>query len=193
MTATLPDRSADTTAALHPVLAGRWSPRGFDAAAELTDHDLNTLLEAARWAPSSGNTQPWRFIVGRRGDPTFERIVAALADGNKAWAPHASALIVAVAATASAEGRPLRWAEYDTGQAMAHLSIQAEALGLRVHQMGGFDPTGLVAAFDLAEGFVPISVTAIGTLDPSAPLPDFLHERERAPRVRRPLAESLIG
>jgi nitroreductase len=193
MIATLPDRTADTAAALHPLLAGRWSPRGFDGMAELGEAELDNLLEAARWAPSAANLQPWRFIVGRRADATFERIVAVLADGNKAWAPNASLLIVAVAATVDGEGKPQRWAEYDTGQAVAHLSLQAEALGLNVHQMGGFDPAGLVETFALAEGFVPISVTAIGRLDPDAPLPDYLHERERAPRVRRPLAELLIA
>ncbi len=188
---TMPDRSADTPARLHPLLAGRWSPRGFDAAFELSETELTAVLEAARWAPSAANAQPWRFLVGRRGDATFSAIVELLAPGNQAWAPRASVLIVAVADTTETPMAP--WAVYDTGQAVAHLSLQAEELGLAVHQMGGFDAAGVATRFDLAPELKPIAAVAVGRLDPSADLPEPLLERERAPRERRPLSELLIA
>lgn len=189
--ATMPDRRADTPARLHPLLAGRWSPRGFDAMYDLTDTELTTLLEAARWAPSAANSQPWRFLVGRRGDATFGAIVELLMPGNQAWAPRASLLIVAVADTTESPMAP--WALYDTGQAVAHLSVQAEELGLAVHQMGGFDAVGIRERFSLAPELKPISAVAVGRLDPAADLPEPLFERERAPRERRPLSELLLA
>lgn len=186
------DRTADTTAALHPLLANRWSPRGFDANYVLSDDELTTVLEAARWAPSAANSQPWRFLVGRRGDATFGAIADLLAVGNQAWAPRASALLVAVA-DPGAPGSPMApWALYDTGQAVAHLSVQAEELGLTVHQMGGFDAPGVIERFRLDAGLQPIAAIALGRLDPTAQLPEPLAERERAPRVRRPLTELLL-
>lgn len=188
--ATLPDRRADTPARLHPLLAGRWSPRGFDATYDLTETELTTLLEAARWAPSAANSQPWRFLAGRRGDATFDAIVELLMPGNQAWAPRASLLIVAVADTTESPMAP--WALYDTGQAVAHLSVQAEELGLAVHQMGGFDADGIVNRFGLAPDLRPVSVVAIGRLDPDADLPEPYATRERAPRERRPLSELLL-
>ena len=188
---TLSDRRAETTARLHPLLAGRWSPRGFDAAYEVTDDELTTVLEAARWAPSAANSQPWRFLVGRRGDATFDAIVELLAPGNQAWAPRSSVLIVAVADTTESPMAP--WAVYDTGQAVAHLSVQAEELGLAVHQMGGFDAEGVRSHFGLAPELKPIAAIALGRLDPEADLPEPFAERERAPRERRPLNELLLS
>lgn len=187
----LPDRTADTVARLHPLLAGRWSPRGFDAGYELTDAELTALLEAARWAPSAANAQPWRFLVGRRGDATFSAIVELLAPGNQPWAPRASVLIVAVADTTQESTAP--WAVYDTGQAVAHLSLQATELGLAVHQMGGFDAPGVVERFGLAPELKPIAAIAVGRLDPGADLPEPYFERERAPRERRPVSELLLA
>ncbi len=187
----LPDRTANSVARLHPLLAGRWSPRGFDAGYELSDSELTALLEAARWAPSAANAQPWRFLVGRRGDATFDAIVELLMPGNQPWAPRASVLIVAIADTTQEHTAP--WAVYDTGQAVAHLSVQATELGLAVHQMGGFDAAGVVERFGLAPELKPISAVAVGRLDPDADLPEPYFERERAPRERRPISELLIA
>ena len=189
--AALSDRSADTAASLHPLLARRWSPRGFDADYELTETELVALLEAARWAPSAGNSQPWRFLIGRRGDATFDAIVELLAPGNQPWAPRASVLIVAIADTTESPMSP--WVLYDTGQAVAHLSVQATALGLAVHQMGGFDSAGVAARFRLAPELKPMSVVAVGRLDPAADLPEPYAERERAPRERRPVSELVLA
>jgi nitroreductase len=188
---TLPDRRAPSSVRLHPLLAGRWSPRGFDRHHVLSDDELHTVLEAARWAPSAANSQPWRFLVGRRGDATFARIVELLMPGNVPWAQHASALIVAISDTTQESTAP--WALYDTGQAVAHLSVQAEELGLAVHQMGGFDAAGVVERFGLAPALKPIAVVALGRLDPDAELPEPYYERERAPRERRPVSELLLS
>ena len=182
-------RTADTSAPLLTTLAERWSPRAFDASAEVDDIVLRSALEAARWSPSASNTQPWRFIVARRGTAEFDTIVANLQGFNQAWAGAAAVLIVAAAEVVDAEGHERRWATYDLGQAVAHLTIQAHHDGLHAHQMGGFDPDGLRQAFDLEERFEPVSVTAIGVLGDPDSLPDRLRERESAPRSRRPLEE----
>jgi len=185
-------RTADTSVPLLPALAERWSPRAFDATTPIDEDMLRAALEAARWSPSAGNSQPWRFIVARRGSEAFDTIVANLQGFNQAWAGSAGALIVAVAETVDPEGKERRWATYDLGQAVAHLTIQAHHDGLHAHQMGGFDAEGLRAAFELDEGFVPVSVTALGTLGSADALPDVLRQREVAPRTRRPLEDVVV-
>jgi nitroreductase len=179
-------------ASVHPLLAQRWSPRGFDPEHVLSDADLHLLLEAARWAPSSNNSQPWRFVVSRRGDAVHPRLVKHLVPGNQLWAPQASALLLAAAATVRDDGKVLGHAWYDTGQAVAHLSIQAGALGLAVHQMGGFDRDGVRAEFDLPAHVEPIAMVAVGRYDPEAALPEPLWTRERAARERREIREILL-
>lgn len=185
-------RSADTHVELHPLLAERWSPRSFDRTIDIDDAILERVLEAARWSPSASNSQPWHFAVGRRGDAVFTAITEALADGNRLWADQASVLIVAVAEL-PAPDRPAHWASYDVGQAVAHLSIQAQHEGLATHQMAGFSPDAIRAAFGLDEGTLPLTVTALGVAGTPDDLPDALREREVAPRVRRPLRESLLN
>ena len=186
-------KTADTAVPIHPHLAERWSPRGFDVDHTLDDAQLAALLEAARWAPSAGNSQPWRFIVGRRGDRTFHLILKSLAPGNHEWAQYASALMVACAVVVDSDGKEQRWAEYDTGQAVAMLSVQASELGLHVHQMGGFDADAIRAAFDLPADVTPVSAIAIGRWDPGADLPADLAEREQAARGRTPLDTIVIA
>lgn len=187
------DRSADTTAHLHPLLADRWSPRGFDAGHRLDDETLGTLLEAARWAPSANNSQPWRFLVGRRGDDTFGRLAEVLAGFNQAWAPAASALVLVVAETTDETGQPRPYALYDSGQAVAAMTLQGEAEGLSLHQMGGFDADAARAAFELDETLTPVVVVAVGRHDPAADLPEALAVRETAPRTRLPLEALLLA
>src|SRR2546421_12385305 len=119
-------KTATTTVPVHPLLAERWSPRGFDQAHELDADRLTALLEAARWAPSANNSQPWRFGVARRGEAAFDALFVALMPGNQAWAGRASALVLVAAADADGEGRALRGAAYDAGQAGAHLTVQAQ-------------------------------------------------------------------
>jgi nitroreductase len=163
---------------LHPLLAQRRSPRAFDPAHELTGTQLTALLEAARWAPSASNTQPWRFAAARRGTAGHAAVLAALNPGNQGWAHTASALIVAAAITAA--DRP--WSVYDTGQAVAHLTVQAEHEGLAVHQMGGFDRDRLAAVLG-APAVAPLVVVAVGQAS---------DQESSATRDRLPIEELLL-
>jgi nitroreductase len=186
-------KTAVTSVPIHPLLAERWSPRGFDPSHTVGDDQLSALLEAARWAPSSGNSQPWRFLVTRRGEDAHRRLFAALNPGNRAWAGAASALVLVAARSTSDEGRPLPKALYDTGQAVAALVTQAQAEGLSVHQMGGFDAGAVREEFGLDEALTPVVIVAIGRHDASAELPESSAAREAAPRTRRPLADLLLS
>lgn len=183
---------ATTEVPLHPLLASRWSPRGFDRAHSLEPRQLTALLEAARWAPSANNSQPWRFVVAQRGEHAFDVLFGVLMRGNQQWAGAASILILVVADTLTADGKANPYALYDTGQAVACLSAQAGHEGLSVHQMAGFDRAAAATAFGLREGLEPVVVVAVGRHDAEAELTDALAERERAPRVRRPIDEILL-
>ncbi|WP_423920247.1 nitroreductase family protein [Frigoribacterium sp. 2-23] len=195
MTSTTADstvRTSDTSVPLVPLLDERWSPRSYDATATISDDQLAALLEAARWAPSARNSQPRRFIVGRRGTATFDTIHAALLGFNSVWAGNASALVVAVAEITTADGDAIATAEYDLGQSVAHLSVQAHAEGLHTHQMGGVDWDAIVAAFELPANLKPVTVTAVGTVAPATELAEELAEREVAPRSRLSLDELVL-
>jgi nitroreductase len=183
---------ARTAAPLHPLLAQRWSPRALDPAHDLPAEQLTALLEAARWAPSASNTQPWRFAVTVRGIDAYAAVLDTLAPGNRAWAHAASALVVAAAETAGADGAARPWALYDTGQAVAHLSVQAEHEGLAVHQLGGFDRDRLRSVLDAAEGVEPLVVLAVGCRNDAVQLPEPFASRETAPRERLPLDDLLL-
>jgi nitroreductase len=183
------NKPAVTGVPLHPLLASRWSPRGFDGAHDLEPGQLTALLEAARWAASANNTQPWRFLVARRGERAYADLLDLLAPGNRGWAAAAGALILVAAETVTPDGRPLPWALYDTGQAVANLVAQAGHEGLAVHQMGGFDAPGVAERFALPEGTRPVVVVAVGRHDPAAPLDEPFASRERAPRTRRSVDE----
>jgi nitroreductase len=186
-------RTADTSAPILDVLAERWSPRSFDTTAEISDGTLASLLEAARWSPSAGNSQPWRFLVARRGTAEFDAIASTLVGFNAAWAGSAAALLVALAETVDAEGKPRPWAVYDLGQAVAHLSVQAHHDGLHVHQMAGFEKDALREAFAIDDRLDPVTVAAIGAVGaPEALSSDVLREREVAPRTRLPLEELVL-
>ena len=186
-------RTASTSAPILDVLAERWSPRSYDATATVSDETLASLLEAARWSPSASNSQPWRFIVARRGTDEFDRIVATLAGFNGAWAGSAAVLVVALAETVDSEGKPRPWAVYDLGQSIAHLSVQAHHEGLHVHQMAGFDKDAVRAAFGVDERFDPVTIAAVGVAaDADALANETLRERETAPRTRLPLEELVL-
>lgn len=186
------DRTAPTEHPVLDVLAGRWSPRAYDAQNTIDESKLAASLEAARWAPSAYNSQPWRFIVARRGTALHAQVAGALVGFNQAWAGHAAVLVVAIAETANAEGAPISHAIYDLGQAVAHFSVQAHHEGLVVHQMSGFDADVVREFADLDERFVPITVFAVGEFGDVETLPEALQERELAPRVRRPIDETVI-
>lgn len=185
-------RTATTSAPILDTLTERWSPRAFDTTHAFPEGALRGLLEAARWAPSANNTQPWRFIIARRGSETFDRITETFMGFNRTWAVNAGALIVNVAETTDAAGNALPWAEYDLGQAVAHLSVQATAEGLHLHQLGGFDRKAIRAAFDLEDRLLPVSISAIGKLGDADSLPEALREREIAPRTRLEIDELVL-
>ena len=185
-------RNADTEAPLITPLVERWSPRAYDPAAEVDPAFFRTILEAARWAPSANNVQPWRFIVARRGTDAFATVHDAMLGFNQVWADSAAVLIVNIAETIDAEGKARPWARYDLGQAVAHLTVQAQHEGLHTHQMGGFDAAKLHAAFGLDASLEVVSITAIGVLGDVDTLPDPLREREVAPRLRKPLGELVL-
>lgn len=185
-------RRAATSAPIHELLADRWSPRSFDPAHVVPEEQIAALLEAARWAPSAANLQARRFVVARRGGLAFDLVTQALASGNQPWAANASLYVVTVTLPADADGGPNRWSDYDAGQAVAHLTTQAQALGLAVHQMGGFDPEALRRDFDLPEGAQPVTVAAVGLAADAELLPDRYRDRETAERSRLPLEELLL-
>jgi len=178
-------KTAVTTVPLHPLLAERWSPRAFDRDHQLVERQVTALLEAARWAPSASNTQPWRFAVALRGTAEHGAVLGSLAPGNGAWAHAASALLVAAAEVRGPEGAERLWAVYDTGHAVAHLSVQAQSEGLAVHQLGGFDTAALAALLPVT--VVPLVVLAIGRRDDQAELAEPFAGREAAARDRLPL------
>ena len=185
-------KTANTAVPVHPLLSERWSPRGFDRYHQVSDGDLTALLEAARWAASAGNSQPWRFAVTRRGERAHGQLFDALLPGNQEWAAAAGALILVAAETAGADGTPRPWALYDTGQAVASLTTQAQAHGLATHQIGGFDSAAVRDAFGLDDSLTPVVVVAVGRADPDAVLPERLAARETAPRTRRPVSDLLL-
>lgn len=187
----MPHRPASPDAPLLDVLTERWSTRIFDPSAPIDEQALQSALEAARWSPSASNTQPWRFIVTRRGSASHTAVVDSLMGFNRAWAADAAALVVFVATTEQ-DGKALRWAVYDVGQAAAHFTVQAQADGLATHQMGGFHADRIAEAFGLTAEQRALTVMAVGPFgDPDA-APDELLARENTPRERRPVAASLL-
>ena len=170
---------------LHPLLAARWSPRGFDDSHELRQADLASMLEAARWAPSGGNAQPWRFVVGRRDDPAYKRIFTALTDDDQRWAGRASALIAA--------GHLHGADPYDLGQSVAHLGVQAVALGLHTRQVLDFDASALHAELELPADLRLHAVVAAGRLGDPGTLPADLRRREFRLRERRTITDLVLS
>ncbi|MFZ9105751.1 MAG: nitroreductase family protein [Pontimonas sp.] len=187
------NKNATTDYPIMAELSDRWSPRAFDASYVISDEQWGSLMEAARWAPSSSNSQPWQFVVAKRGTELFETVHAILAPGNQVWTTSVSALIVNIYATETDEGKPLRHGLYDLGQAAAHLSVQASHLGLHVHQMSGFDAEAMHQALGLEPRYVPSVMMAVGKLADPSVLPENLAEREVAPRTRKPLSEVAPG
>jgi nitroreductase len=181
-------KDADTSVAVHPIIAARWSPRALDPDGQVGDAALRAMLEAARWAPSWGNTQPARYLVGRRGDDTYARIFELLSQRNKGWAWPAAVLMLCCMVTTNEKGT-LPAPAYSTGLASENLVLQAVAEGLVAHQMGGFNAEGAKLVFELPADVEPLTVIAVGTLGSPDLLDDERRARELAPRRRIPLSE----
>ena len=173
-------------AGIHELLARRWSPRAFSPRPVMAAK-LAQLFEAARWAPSSYNAQPWAFIVATREDAEgYDRLLSTLVDVNRQWARQAPVLILAVAKLDFDHvARANRHAFYDLGQAVAHLTVQASALDLYIHQMGGFDPGAARELFAIPEGYEPVAVLALGYQEG---LPEG-----QAARTRKPLTDFVFS
>jgi nitroreductase len=180
------EKHTPTEHPVHDLIRARWSPRAFSSRPVETQ-TLRSLFEAARWAPSSMNAQPWTFLYATRSaqDDAHARMASVLSESNRRWATQAPILVLALARMEREPSKPNGKAHYDTGQAVAQLSLQATALGLAVHQMGGFDADRAREVFSIPPEFEPLVVMAIGYPGESESLPEDLRERELAPRVRR--------
>jgi nitroreductase len=174
---------------VHDLIRSRWSPRAF-AEQSVEQDKLLSLLEAARWAPSSYNYQPWSFIVATKDNTTeYNRLLSTLVQFNQGWAKSAPVLIIAVAKLRSDDGKENRHAFHDVGLAIENLVIQATSLGLSVHQIAGFNVDDARKEYQIPEDYEPATAIALGYAGDPQSLPDGLRERELAPRVRKPLQE----
>ena len=184
------EKPADAQHPIHDLFKRRWSPRAFsDQPVEA--QKLRILFEAARWAPSSNNEQPWRFIVAIKDNETeWSRLLACLVEGNRKWAYRAPVLILSVASlNFQDDSTPNRHAFYDTGMAVENLVLQATALGLAAHQMAGFDVEKARVDLKIPSGYEPVAMIAVGYPGDPASLTDRLRERELQPRSRQPISE----
>jgi nitroreductase len=182
-----PKKPAETSAPIHDLIKHRWSPRAFDSR-PVEPEKLRSLLEAARWASSSYNAQPWYFIVATKDElENYRRVLDTFVEFNQGWAKNAPVLGLTVAKLKFDDGRTNRHAFHDVGQAMANLVTQAEALGLSVHQMAGIDPEKARKIFGIPADYEAVAAFALGYAGDPATLPDQLRERELAPRERKPL------
>jgi len=183
---------AETSVPVHEIIATRRSPRSFNESAAINNDDLKAILEAARWAPSAFNGQPWRFFVGKRGDEVFGQILSSLVDFNKSWAKNASALILVAGKTVKGDGSIHADYQFDCGLAVGQLVVETHHRGLIAHQMTGFDKEVAQEVLSIAPELIPVVVIAIGTQDAPEKLTGPLLEREMAPRVRLPLSEIVL-
>lgn len=186
-----PEKATPLEVDILPALASRWSPVRFDRFRDVDPEDLEAVLEAARWAPSSYGEEPWRFIVAKRHDPHRSILEDALAEGNR-WARSASVLIVTLAkGTFSRNGKRNRFAEHDVGLATAALLAEATHRGLITHPMGGFDADSVRREFEIPDDLQVMAMIALGWHDPSMDQED-LARREARPRRRRELSETVL-
>ena len=185
------NRRAQTRVTIHQPIADRWSPRVFDPDATLTTEQITALLESARWAATWGGRQPVRFVVGVRGDDTFQTLADLLRRGN-IWAKTAGALIL-VCADGGEDEKTALYSGVDAGAAAANLSIEAVSRGLISHPMAGFDVDGSRNAFEIPPDVLPLMVIAVGSAGDYSQTSAEIAERDALPRQRRPLDEIAFG
>ncbi|MGH8580058.1 MAG: nitroreductase family protein [Gammaproteobacteria bacterium] len=186
------EKKAISLVDLTDVIARRYSGRAFDPERRVERHALLALLEAARWAPSCFGDEPWRYIVWDRFDDHggWQRAFECLAAGNQSWAGNAPLLMAAIADSLfERNAKQNRWGAYDTGAASVCLALQATAMRLMVHQMGGFDASKLQTALRVPERYTCLAMIAVGYQLPEERIPAELKEREHAPRARKPIGE----
>jgi nitroreductase len=172
---------------INEIFTNRWSPRAMSGQ-EIDEKTLLTLFEAARWAPSSNNNQPWRFIYARRNTKHWNTLFNLLAEGNQVWAKNAAVLIVVISKTTFDSGKPARTHTYDTGAAWVSFALQGSLAGLVVHGMQGFDYDKAKEVLRIPDGYQVEAMIAVGKKGKKEDLPDFLQERE-FPSSRKTIAE----
>lgn len=185
-------KPATTQAPVHDIIANRWSPRAYDASKPVSQAQIISMLEAARWAPSCFGDEPWRFIVWDKNKDAaaWEKAFDCIVQGNQGWAKDAPVIVLICAGTLFERNqKPNRWGAYDTGAAAVSLSLQATSMGLVTHQMGGFDGEKTRAAFNIPEQFEMMSMMAVGYIADVDALPEEAKERTLAPRKRKPLGK----
>ncbi|MEH1948295.1 MAG: nitroreductase family protein [Nostoc sp.] len=183
------EKLAQTQYPVHDFIRSRWSPRAF-ADRPVEQDKLLSLLEAARWAPSSYNYQPWNFIVATKDEPTeYNRLLSTLVEFNQGWAKNAPVLILAVAQIRSEDGKTNRHAFHDVGLALENLILQATSFGLFAHQIAGFNADSARELYQIPDDYEPATVVTIGYPGDPETLSEGLRERELAARVRKPLKE----
>jgi nitroreductase len=185
-------KPAITAAPIAEILQERWSPRSFDGTFEISDSDVLSILEAARWAPSAMNVQPWRFSVGKRGTEVFGKIAAHLGGFNAAWSPKSAAYFVVSAFVNGNDVEHGTTTQFDAGLATSQLVIQAHALGLHAHVMGGIEHGALAAELGYPENLAVLVVVAVGKVASADELEGPARDREIAPRTRLELDEIVL-
>ncbi len=188
------EKETSTDYPIHELLTKRWSPYAFDDR-PVREADLRSLFEAARWAPSSYNEQPWRYIVSNKDDAEqFQRLLSCLVDGNQIWAKAAPVLALGVVSLKFAhDAKDNRAAVHDLGLAAGNLLLEATTRGLFVHQMIGILPDMARKIYEIPEGFEAWTALAIGYKGDETNLPDQLRERDLAPRQRKPLRDFVFS
>ncbi len=189
----LPKKPADTSVPLNELIRNRWSPRAYSDRPVATE-DLVAVLEAARWAASCSNMQPWRYIVTTRDDAAdHQRMVDCLKPGNQEWAPKAPVLMIALAKLMRPNGDKNRHAFYDTGAATALLAIEATAPGLSVRQMAGIEVDKVRETYSVPDDYDVVAAIALGYQGEATVLPAHRQEPEAEPRVREPLSDLIFS
>ena len=188
------EKPAATETPVNDLIRRRWSPRAFDDR-PVEPEKLRILFEAVRWAASSGNVQPWYFIVAAKDDPdNFDRVLQTFKEGNQSWAKNGPVIGLSVAALYLPQStNPNRHALHDVGQAAATLALQATDLGLQLHQMAGIFPEKAREIFGIPDGYEAVAGFAVGYPGDPNSLPDQLREREIAPRQRKPLGDFVFS
>ena len=184
------DRKASTRVPIDELLAKRWSPRAFDVNRTVSREQLATLLEAARWAPSCNGDEPWRYLIfDRQRDPDgWQKAFDCLSENNKKWVKNVPLLLLSCGGSIfEHSGKPNRYGQHDTGAASVCLALQGAAMGLAVHQMGGYDAQKARAAFDIPEEYTPMAMIAVGYQASPDVLDEETKGKELRPRSRKPL------
>ena len=185
------DRPAETSVPIHDLLSKRWSPRALDVNRPVPREKLAALLEAARWSPSCNGDQPYRYLVfDKARDPEgWQKAFDCLSDNNRKWVKHVPVLMLSCAGSIFAHnGKPNRYGPHDVGAASMCLALQGHALGLAVHQMGGFDAAKAREAFAVPAEYTPMAMIAVGYQAEPDVLDDETKAKELRPRARNPLA-----